>query len=128
MSENDESEPRTTQGNLAESMPRERTETPAYDPRAEADAMGAANDAALQAMARNGTPVPDFAILAVQLGALVEHIVGPTHHEAPNGHRVVNVARAEYDCELQRAFTKNIQQWQSQITQAVLLNGVRRQN
>lgn len=99
-----------------------------YDPRAEADAMQAVNDAALQEMARNGTPVPDFALLAVQLGALIDHILGPPYHEAPNGHQVVNGPRAEFEVQLQRRFTENIAQWRSQITQAVLLNGVRRQN
>lgn len=115
-------------GQLADVMPRQRAETPGYDPRAEADGMAAVNDAALHEMARNGTPVPDYAILATQIGALVDHILGPTYHVAPNGNRVVNIPRAEYDCELQRAFTTNIAQWKSQIAQAVLLNGVRRQN
>lgn len=97
-----------------------------YDPRAEADALLEANNATKLAMARQGTPIPDAAILATWIDALTEHVMGPIYYDGPDGERVVNMVRAEYDCALQRKMSHNLEEWKSQIRQATLLHGVPR--
>ncbi len=91
------------------------------DPVAESEALSAQNDEALKALAQQGIKVEQVGIVAARVMALCDRLLGPMRY--PNGE--LNPVREQFELELQRGYAEQIQKIQSEVTRAVLLNGVR---
>lgn len=94
------------------------TELSEIDPYAKALALGRDNDARIAAFGREGIQIEPLNLLSMRLAALSDRLLGKMDGPVPGG------TRALFELELQQKYATMLDEVQSQVTRARLLQGV----